>query len=75
MRYRWIPFVLLLGACSSPFSQGRQSTVGWKQVLEKREPVYLIAVDLSECTVTKERYAKINPGDNVFCNWRATRTQ
>ena len=75
MRYRWIP-VLLLCSCSLPWTQGRsRTTVGWKQVMEKREPVYLIAIDRTECTVTKEKFAQIKPGDSVFCAWRVSSVQ
>src|SRR5690606_1692345 len=53
----------------APGDGGRTET-GWKMVMEKVPPAYLVAVDRSECTVSAERYEKTREGDNVFCVWR-----
>lgn len=48
----------------------KSSGLAWKHVHSKREPVYLIAVDGTECTVSKERFAKVKPGESALCVWR-----
>jgi hypothetical protein len=70
-------FVAIMGSScvvSAPFE--KQSTLtntagglAWKPVSAMRDPVYLIAIDGTECTVSKKKYAKIKVGDNVFCLW------
>jgi hypothetical protein len=63
------------GCISVPFAKNgnenvKASGLGWKLVESKREPAYLIAVDGTECTVSKERFAKAKRGDNALCLWR-----
>ncbi len=68
-----LALAFLVSACATlPFGGRKDSRngVGWKQVMEKIAPSYLIAVDRTECTVTAERFAEVAPGDNVFCVWR-----
>jgi hypothetical protein len=48
----------------------KSSGLALKHVEAKREPVYLIATDGSECTVSKERFAKTKRGDSALCIWR-----
>jgi hypothetical protein len=48
----------------------KSSGLAWKEVQTKREPVYLIALDGTECTVSKERFAKVEVGENALCLWR-----
>lgn len=56
------------------FGRGTQpgSWVGYKQVMEKRAPAYLIATDKSECTVSSDKYEDVLPGDRVLCTWKST---
>lgn len=65
--------LLLAGAwsaCAMPRGNGEDaSVVGWKTVMQKVPPAYLIAVDRSQCTVTAERYEKAKEGDSFFCAW------
>ena len=64
------------GCMAMPFaqhpgtSQQQAQKFGSKRVVDKRAPGYLIADDMSECTVTEERF-KSRIGDNVLCMWRA----
>lgn len=62
-----------LGGCGIPLQHQealrKASSVFAKPVSAKRDPVYLIAVDGTECTVPKKRFDKIKVGDNVFCVW------
>lgn len=70
---RIVPLLLLAGAlsgCAMPRGSGEDaSVVGWKTVMQKVAPAYLIAVDRSQCTVTAERYEKAKEGDSFFCAW------
>lgn len=43
--------------------------VGMKEVVEKREPNYLIAVDRTECVVSRSRFNKVERGSRVLCRW------
>lgn len=43
---------------------------GLKGVVAKREPTYLIAGDATECTVSPERFRRVEIGERVFCTWR-----
>jgi hypothetical protein len=47
----------------------RSSGVGMKQVAEKREPNYLIAIDRTECTVSRQSFDKVKVGSRVLCLW------
>ncbi len=64
---------LSAGCALAPFKneEMNRATAGltWKPVSAKRDPVYLIAVDGTECSVSKKRYDKVKRGDNVFCLW------
>lgn len=42
---------------------------GWKTVVEKREPVYLIADDRSECQASAKGFANAQVGKRKFCLW------
>jgi hypothetical protein len=69
---------LVLPACASlplPGSGPRASheRLGWKAVVEKREPGILLAVDGTECQVAEERFERVEVGDSVFCHWREGR--
>ncbi|HEY0810657.1 MAG TPA: hypothetical protein VGD49_10880, partial [Longimicrobiales bacterium] len=44
-------------------------SLGRKPVVGMREPTYLIAIDGTECTVSKKKFAKVKVGDAVFCLW------
>jgi hypothetical protein len=69
---------LLLPACASIPGMGRdqhssrspQETLGWKVVIEKRDPNLLLAVDGTECVVSEERFERIRTGRRAFCHWR-----
>lgn len=72
-----IAVAALLGAtaCVSLPLPGRDAgdsgeTVGWKLVVEKREPNLLVAVDRTYCEVTRERFEETEEGERVFCHWR-----
>jgi hypothetical protein len=80
MRRNLTAFALVLtalataGCMSMPYAKNggemvKSSGLGWKHVQSKREPVYLIAVDGTECTVSKERFAKVQPGGSALCVW------
>ncbi len=64
--------VALAGGCAvlGGRGDGGRTETGWKMVMEKVPPAYLVAVDRSECTVSETRFAKIREGDNVLCAWR-----
>jgi hypothetical protein len=76
MRRRSVRFllaaVLVFGGCASYRSpaDGRTPSLGWKVVMEKAPPAYLIAVDRMECTVSRDRFEKVSVGDRVLCAWR-----
>jgi hypothetical protein len=46
---------------------------GWKTVVEKREPVYLIADDRSECQTSADNFKKAQVGKRKFCLWTRTK--
>lgn len=62
------------GCASLPWGErgSRGNAVGWKMVMEKVPPAYLVALDRSECVVTEKRWKKIDEGDQVFCAWHRT---
>jgi hypothetical protein len=65
--------LLLLSGCIRSGDSYRRSPaagVGWKVVMDKRPPAYLVAVDGTECTVSAERFRQVDPGDRVLCAWR-----
>lgn len=66
--------ILIIPASGCSFlrgpGDGGRTETGWKMVMQKVPPAYLVAVDRSECTVSAERYEKTREGDNVFCVWR-----
>jgi len=84
-RRRWVrqaagfTLALVLPACASIPGMGRsqqgtpspQGTLGWKVVIEKREPNLLLAVDGTECVVSEERFERVRTGRRAFCHWRA----
>ncbi len=75
LRLFLVPLLPLLGACAS-LPMPRTLTpdtprggTGWKHVAEKRDPVYLVAVDGTECTVSRGRFERVERGDRVLCSW------
>jgi hypothetical protein len=69
--------VVTAGCLSRPYAKNgsdfvKSSGLGWKHVQSKREPIYLIAADGTECTVSKERFARVQPGESALCVWRQT---
>lgn len=63
--------VLILSGCASLRSgDGSSPVLGWKVVMQKSEPTYLLAGDGTECTVPQDRYDRTHVGDRVFCAWR-----
>lgn len=42
-----------------------------KTVSAKAEPVTLVALDRTECTVTPSKFEKTEIGDAVWCAWRS----
>jgi hypothetical protein len=83
MKRTWTPllllllgFVLLLPVGCLPYGQRevpnptRSGGVGVKEVVDKREPAYLIAVDGTECTVVAATFNRTRIGQRVFCVWR-----
>lgn len=67
---------LVVAGCATLGGRGGEDGgggVGWKMVMEKVPPSYVIAVDRSECTVSAERYAEIEVGKQAFCAWSARR--
>lgn len=63
--------VVLLGGCASNRgNNGEGATViGWKTVMQKVSPAYLIAVDRSQCTVSTDRFSKAKEGESFLCAW------
>jgi hypothetical protein len=51
-------------------SPTRSAGVAVKQVVDKREPAYLIAIDGTECTVSAARFNRTELGQRVLCAWR-----
>jgi len=43
--------------------------VGWKVVSGKREPIFLLARDGTECMVSKARWEKARLGSQHLCLW------
>ncbi len=74
MRLR--PFLLtlpLLAACSHlpvRMKGAPETDLAWKQVVDKREPAYLVATDGTTCTVDAKRFAKTEVGKSVLCAWQ-----
>lgn len=76
LRPLWLVACLLtLASCFS--LPGRESgprtsgeLLGWKVVVEKREPNLLLAVDQTECVVPENRFDRVREGQRVFCHWR-----
>lgn len=68
-----LPFALLAGCTwlGHGTNDPAHPYVGWKQVMRKVPPVYLVATDRTQCTVTDEKYRKVKEGDVVFCTWSA----
>lgn len=69
---------LVVASCGVPLLQprptyGKSSSLTIKSVSGKREPSYLIAIDGTECTVSKKRFDKVKVGDNQWCVWSAPR--
>jgi hypothetical protein len=75
-----LPFCVLLTGCVmlQPLKKREPDTaltrntagIGFKQVTDKREPAYLVAMDGTECTVSREAFRKVRVGESVFCVWR-----
>jgi hypothetical protein len=75
-----IGILVLSTGCMGPAFQNdglnrKASGLARKPVSAKRDPVYLISVDGSECSVPKKRYDKIKRGDAVFCLWSSPASQ
>ncbi len=70
------PYLLalsLLAACAHlppGVKHAPGTALAWKQVVDKREPVYLIATDGTTCTVDPERFARTDVGKSVLCAWQ-----
>jgi hypothetical protein len=75
LRLFLVALVPFLGACVSlPMPRTLtpdtpRAGTGWKHVAEKRDPVYLVAVDGTECTVSRGRFERVERGDRVLCSW------
>jgi hypothetical protein len=73
-----VALLILLHACAHFPGSDRadgpprspRETLGWKVVIEKREPNLLLAVDGTECVVSEERFERIRTGRRAFCHWR-----
>lgn len=60
-----------LVACSGLNSRTREGTVvETKTIRSKREPNLLIAMDGTECVVSRARWEKATAGDPYLCAWR-----
>src|SRR5690606_38508150 len=72
-RARVLPVLCLAIGLSGCFwargSGEARGMIGWKTVMRKMDPVYLIAVDGSQCTVTEEKFKKAKEGERFFCAW------
>jgi hypothetical protein len=72
-RARVLPALCLAIGLSGCFwargSGEARGMIGWKTVMRKMDPVYLIAVDGSQCTVTEEKFKKAKEGERFFCAW------
>jgi hypothetical protein len=69
-------FTLLTSCLAVPVPQrlsgGSGGSLGWKVIVEKREPNLLLAADVSVCEVPPNRFASLRRGDRAFCHWRPT---
>jgi hypothetical protein len=68
--------VILLSGCMQRLGVRRpspspdsSSKVGFKVVVDKREPTYLVAADRTSCTVSADRFRKVRVGSRVLCAW------
>jgi len=72
-RTLWLLALTLLAGCGSiPIRvKGAPTTnLQRKQVVDKKEPGYLIATDGTTCTVDPDRFKKVQLGERVFCVWQ-----
>ncbi len=74
MRRLVVLALVLLAGCALPFRTRRPNTggethVGWKKVVDKRPPTWLVATDRSVCTVSSGKYDHTSLGDVVLCAW------
>ena len=60
-----------LGGCSKMQYGGGGGGPGYKTVSAKEEPMTLVALDGTLCTVTPAKYNKVKIGDRVVCGWRS----
>jgi hypothetical protein len=69
--------VLTLTACMQPLPGRRQIVqdgkpgIGYKMVMRKMDPNYLIAIDQTTCQVSPERYRQVRERQRVLCDWKA----
>lgn len=58
-------------ACSGLNPRTREGTVVETKIIRnKREPNLLIAMDGTECVVSRLRWEKATPGEAYLCAWR-----
>ena len=76
MRRPYLPLLALprLAGCvalrpARPGEKGAPPQVASKVVVDKREPVYLVAGDGTSCAVSRKRYEKTRIGDSALCAW------
>jgi hypothetical protein len=72
--------VTSMGACAQlPFRTEGERLPGVprgpqrKTVSTKEPPSRLVAIDGTVCLVSASRYAEVDPGDRVWCDWQPRR--
>ncbi len=49
--------------------KGAPPQVASKVVVDKREPVYLVAGDGTTCEVSRKQFERVRIGDDILCAW------
>ena len=69
-----VALLISLGGCVNMLAQIAGDAAGIpldnRTVSSKMEPNTLVATDGATCTVSKGRWEKAKPGDDVLCAWR-----
>ena len=71
-RIRWLLALSMLAGCFNipvRVKGAPEVQLEWKQVVDKKEPAYLVATDGTTCTVDAKRFEKTQLGQRVICKW------
>jgi hypothetical protein len=69
---------ITVSACMHPLPGRRQIVqdgqpgIGYKLVMRKVDPNYLMAVDRTSCQVAPDRYRQVREGQRVLCDWKTS---